>query len=136
MFFRWFYLNYMTNKMTSLEPLPDNVVSIQRSLDFVGNISTGQKLYFKKMMYVGRWDFFKIFSRFMDKEDRNYTLENLKIIFRTYIYIKLNPTKYDTILDYSFVKFYKGVKILCETYQEPEYFKFYKMIEEYNSTLL
>lgn len=123
--------------MTSLEPLPHEVITIQRAFDFVGNVSPDQKLYFKKMLYVGRWDFFKRFSRYMDNEDRNYDLRTLKLTFRMYIVIKLhNPRKYDTILDYSFVKFYKGVKILCETYQEPEYFKFYKAIEEYNSMLL
>lgn len=123
--------------MTSLEPLPYEVATIQRAFDFIGNVSTDQKLYFKKMLYVGRWDFFKRFSRFMDNEDRIYTLKTLKLIFRTFIVIKLiNPRKYDTILDYSFVKFYKGVKILCETYKDSDYFKFYKMIEEYNSMLL
>ena len=127
----------MLTKMTSLEPLPYEVVTIQRAFDFVGNVSPDQKLYFRKMLYVSRWDFFKRFSRFMDNEDRKYTLKNLKLAFRTYVVIKLNnPRKYDSILDYSFVKFYKGVKILCETYQEHEYVKFYKMIEDYNAMLL
>ena len=123
--------------MTSLEPLPREVIMIQQAFDFIGGVSRGERLYFKKMLYVGRWDFFKRFSRFMDNEDRKYTLKNLKLAFRIYVVIKLNnPRKYDTILDCSFVKFYKGVKILCETYQESEYFKFYKMIEDYNSMLL
>lgn len=120
--------------MTSIETIPKEILTIQRGFDFVGGVLPGQKLYFKKMYYVGKWDLYKRFIRFMDKEDRKYTLENLKIMYRTYIVLKLNRTvKYDEILDDSFVRFYKGVEVLCHTYNDEDYFNFYSTLEEWNS---
>lgn len=120
--------------MSSIEEIPNEILVIQRGFDFVGGVSLGQKLYFKKLYYVGKWDLYKRFVRFMDKEDRNYTLENLRIMFRTYIIIKLNnQAKYNQLLDDSFVRFYKGVEVLCETYKEDKFFVFYKSLQEWNN---
>ena len=123
--------------MTSLEPLPTNVLTIQRAFDFVGNVQVGQRLYFRKKLYVGRWNLLKRYDRYMVGEDRKYTLDNLNMIFKTYLILKLyNNRIHIQILDTSFVNFYKGVKNLCKTYQDKNFYKFLNTINDYKNSVL
>jgi len=122
--------------MVLLGHIPQEITQIDDICDFIGNISPGQKIHFKYNVYVGRFDLYKRFRRYMDGEDRKYTLENLNKIFKSFLLIKIdNDVKYYPILDASFMFFFKGVKVLCDTYQDEDFNEFLSKLEKYESLI-
>ena len=129
---------YYERLISSPHPLPIGIQRIQMAFDFVGGVGEDQKLFYRNMTYVGKWDLLKRFKRYMVGEDRKYTLDNLKMTFRLFIVTKLSdPMVYDLYLDYSFKNFYMGVERLSLTYNDfDEIKKFYQQLHEYNNMLL
>jgi len=129
---------YYERLISSQQPLPIGIQRLQMAFDYVGGVGEDQKLFYRSMTYVGKWDWLKRIRRYMVGEDRRYSLKNLKMTFRLFIVTKLNdPGIYDLYLDYSFKNFYIGVERLSRTYNDfDEIKKFYQELHSYNSMLL
>ena len=105
--------------MASILYIPEEIRETISHLEYVGGVTSGQKLFFKEMIYVSETDYFKRYRRYREGENIELQLDILKNIFKTYLRIK---NSYDELflkkLDKAYEKFVNGICVLSVTYKD------------------
>jgi len=119
--------------MSNILYIPEGIRETLFDLDYVGGVTEGKKLFIKEHTYVGDSDYYLRYKRYMEGENLEIQLVYMKKLFNNYVRLKKS---HDGVflkrLNDAFIRFYKGIHVLCITYQvNPKLNKFCEYLNNY-----